>query len=106
MNHIPIISAAQFNGIFSSSVTPLIKKGKNELEFEAAIPIGEQNNRISHTLCYERVNAFGEVSIERSNIVTLTVKGITLSLLESALKRERDLAGAENSRKLKATSSK
>ena len=106
MNHIPIISAAQFNGIFSSSVTPLVKKGKNELEFEASIPIGEQNNRISHLLYCERVNAFGEVSIERSNIVTLTVKGINLSLLENALRRERDLAGTESSRKLKATSSK
>ena len=106
LNHIPIISAAQFNGIFSSTVTSMVKKGKNDLEFEAAIPIGEQNNRINHLLYYERVNTFGEVSIERSNSVTLSVKGINLSLLENALKKEKDLAGTESSKKAKSTSSK
>ena len=106
LNQVPIISAAQFNGVFSSTITPLVKKGRNEMEFDATIPIGEQNNRISHLLYYTRVNDFGEVSIERSNAVTLTVKGINLSLLEDALKREKNLAGTESTRKAKATSSK
>jgi len=104
LNQIPIISAALFNGVYSSTITPLVKKGKNEVEFEATVPIGEQNNRLNHLLYYERVNAFGETSIERSNLVTLYVKAINLSLLESALKRERELAGTEGHRK--ATSSK
>ena len=104
MNEIPIISAAQFNGVFSSSITPFVKKGKNELEFEATVPIDEQNSRINHLLCYERVNAFGETSVERSNVVTLYVKGINLSLLENAIKNEKELAGTGGSRK--ATSSK
>jgi uncharacterized repeat protein (TIGR01451 family) len=104
MNEIPIISAAQFKGVFSSSITPFVKKGKNELEFEATVPIDEQNNRINHLLYYERVNAFGETSIERSNVVTLYVKGINLSLLENALKNEKELAGTGENRK--ATTSK
>jgi hypothetical protein len=37
--------------------------------------------------------------VERSNVVTLYVKGINLSLLESAVKRERELAGKEGTSK-------
>ena len=104
LNQIPIISAAQFNGVFSSTITPLVRKGKNEMEFEAEVPFGGENNRISHQVYYERMNAFGETSIEPSNLVTLYVKGINLSLLENALKREKELAGTEGNRK--ATTSK
>ena len=104
LNEIPIISAAQFNGILSTTITPLVRKGKNEMAFEATIPKGEQINRINHSLYYERVNAFGETSIERSNVVSLSVRGITLSLLENALKREKELAGIGGNRK--ATTSK
>ncbi len=104
LNHVPIISAAQFNGVYSSTITPLLKRGKNEMEFEATVPIGEQNTRISHLFYYERVNAFGETSLERSNLVTLYVKTINLSLLDNALKQERGLAGTDAHRK--ATSSK
>ncbi|MGA9406915.1 MAG: hypothetical protein WBW71_07265 [Bacteroidota bacterium] len=105
MNEIPIISASQFNGVYSSSITPFVKKGKNEMEVEATVPIGEQNNRIKHVLYYERVNAFGESSVERSNVVTLNIKGMNLSLLENALKNEKVLAGTGDSRKV-TTSSK
>ena len=99
LNEIPIISAAQFNGVFSSSITPFVKKGKNELEFEATVPADETNSRINHSLYYERVNTFGETSVERSNSVVLYVKGISLSLFEKALKNEKELAGSGASRK-------
>ncbi|HTY11234.1 MAG TPA: hypothetical protein VMF88_09200 [Bacteroidota bacterium] len=99
LNQIPIISGAQFNGVYSSSVTQLIKKGKNVMEFAVSVPFDEQNVRLSHSLYYRRMNAFGETSVERSNVVTLYVKGINLSLLENAVKRERELAGKEGTPK-------
>ena len=49
LNEIPIISAAQFNGVFSSSITPFVKKGKNELEFERnGSSRMNTNSRINH----------------------------------------------------------
>ncbi|HTR82004.1 MAG TPA: hypothetical protein VMM58_10275, partial [Bacteroidota bacterium] len=95
LNHIPIISAGEYKGVFSSSITPLIRKGSNVMQFEASIPSNSPNSQIEHTFYYERVNGFGETTIERSNPVTIYVRDKNLSLLNTALQRERTLAGTE-----------
>jgi hypothetical protein len=99
LNHVPVISAAEFNGVISSSITPLIKKGTNEMQLQASIPPESVDERLVHVFYYQRMNAFGETTIERSNPVTIYVRGKNLSLLDRALKHEKDFSGTEGVRK-------
>jgi hypothetical protein len=99
LNHVPIISAGEFNGVFSTSITPLIRKGSNEMQLQASIPVESQNKRLVHVFYYERVNGFGETTVERSNPVIISVINKNLSLLDDALKQEKDLAGTDAVRK-------
>lgn len=99
LNRVPIVSAAQFNGVLSSTVTPLLKKGSNEMQLQAMVPPTPENPRIEHVFYYEHTNGFGETSIQKSNTVLITVKGVNLSLIEIAVRRERELAGTENTPK-------
>jgi uncharacterized repeat protein (TIGR01451 family) len=104
LNEIPIISATQFAGTVASSITPLLKKGQNELRMEAKVPFGTPANRLDHLFYYERVNAFGETSREESNRVKIYVKESTLSLIDASVRKENEMTGTEGVRK--PTSSK
>ncbi len=104
LNGIPIISATQFEGTMSSSITPLLKKGQNELRMETKVPFGTPVNRLDHLFYYERVNAFGETSCEESNRVKIYVKGSALPLIDTSERKENEITGTEGVRK--PTSSK
>ncbi len=104
LNEIPIISTTQFGGTVASSITPLLKKGQNELRMEAKVPFGTPANRLDHVVYFERVNTFAETSLEQSNCVKIFVKALTLPLIDTSLKRENEMTGIEGARK--PTSSK
>jgi hypothetical protein len=104
LNEIPIISATQFGGTVASSITPLLKKGQNELRMEAKVPFGTPPKRLDHLFYYERVNSFGETSREESNRVKIYVKGSTLPLIDTSVRTENEITGREGVRK--PTSSK
>ena len=99
LNRIPIVSAAQFNGVLSSTITPLLKKGNNEMQLHATVPPSPDMPRLEHVFYYEHTNGFGETSILKSNTVAIIVKGVNLSLIEAAVRRERELAGTETAPK-------
>ncbi len=99
LNHVPVISAGEFNGVISSSITPLIKRGKNEMQLQAAIPAQAVDERLVHVFYFQRMNAFGETSVERSNPVTVYVRGKNLSLLDRALKQEKEYTGIRSTSK-------
>ena len=96
LNHIPVISAGEYGGVLSSSITLLLRRGKNEMLLRAEIPAGSADEKISHVLYLTTVNSFGEASVERSNPVAIYVRTRNLALLNAAVKHERELAGKES----------
>jgi hypothetical protein len=99
MNEIPVISASEFAGMLSSSVTPLLKKGMNEMTMVAAVPRETRVNRLDHMIYFERSNTFGETLREKSNLVKVFVKGVYLPLLDTAQGKGNDLTGRSGPRK-------
>ena len=104
INEIPIISATQFGGIFASTITPLMKRGQNELRMEANVPVGTAADRLDHVVYFERMNTFAETSLEQSNSVTVIIKALTLPLFDALLNQKKEMTGIEGTRK--PTSSK
>ena len=104
MNEVPLISASPLGGILVSTITPLVKKGKNEIRFTAVVQPDTNSSKIDHLLYFERINAFGEQTVVKSNLVKIMLKPSGLSLIQKALNREKELTETASTRK--PTSSK
>ncbi len=88
LNGIPVYSLGRNSNVFISRISSLLKKGRNEISFEASVTPPFTTETLKNEIWLRRINNFNEATFEKSNEVKILVQKKRLPLFE---KVERSL---------------